>query len=191
MSLFKVRHYVVYRNEVLFVNPAEWTDGKWRRALPPKVEVAAFLPAQIAYQAPAPVRIRVAVRRIRHVSFDSDVSEDRVVRFIRGQEGVDRRVRLHDAERAMKEAERFLGAALAARARFRLKLKDGIYGDGQNGTDAALKADRSTSAALDRARSEALCAAVRLYPMLVGLGTITWEECERRIDRVRFGGGVA
>jgi hypothetical protein len=31
MSLYKVRHYVVYRNEVLFVNPAEWPDGKWRR----------------------------------------------------------------------------------------------------------------------------------------------------------------
>ena len=184
MSLFKVRHYVVYRNEVLFVNPAEWPDGKWRRRRPSKAEISFTRPAEIAYQVPEGARVRFAARRIRCVGFDSCVDDESVMRYIRTVERIETRKRLHDAEREKREADGMLAGAIRARRRFKDDVRNGRYPGGPIGTEMAIDADRRTRHAMESARHRAVCAARNLYWMLVGLGTITEDEATRRIGAV-------
>ena len=190
MSYYNIKHYVIYHNEVIFVDPKDWPDGKWRRKLPPKVGSIRFTKTdKIGYQNAIPMPTRFAVRRIRHVGFDPCVRNDGVLRFISGVERIGKRKRLHDAEKEMSDASGMLDGAISARIEFKDRLRNGLYADGQNGTDAAIRDDRNTAYALSEARVRAVHAAKNLYPMLVGYGTITMEECTRRIEEFMAKGG--
>lgn len=192
MSYYAIKHYVVYRNEVIFVDPKDWPDGKWRKLLPPKFMGFGFIRQdEIKYQNPIAPTMRFAVRRIRHVGFDPSVGKDLLMKYITVVERIDRRRRLHDAEHEMKEADAMLSGAIRSRRKFKEDMANGKYAVGQIGTDAALRDDRVTRHALDLARDRAILAARRLYPMLVAFGTITYEEAARRIDVVAAFGGNA
>ena len=191
MSLFKVKHYVVYRNEVIFVNPAEWPDGKWRKRRPSKVEVSFVQPSKIAYQAPDGSHVRFAVRKIRSVGFDGLVDDEHVMRYIRTAERIDKRERLHDAEREMRESDGILAGAIKARLEFKEDVRNGRVPDGPIGTEMAINEDRRTQYALDVARQREVRAAENLYWMLVGFGTITEDEAMRRINvAMSWGSGI-
>ena len=173
--------YIVYHNEVRYVDPREHPDGKVRIPLPLKCPPA-FIPAtppdKIEYQA-VKCRLRYAVRRIRRIAFEGYFPGD-IVEIIEQREGIPKRRRLHGAEREMKEAEETLANAISARLKFKKELADGVYDDGRIRTELAIERDRATGKALSAAKSRVERAACNLCMELVMHGTITEEEAYRR-----------
>ena len=188
---YVAKSYIVYHNEVRYIDPREHPDGKVRIPLPPKCPPITFLtePDKIEYQSVVS-RMRFAVRRIRHIAFAGYFPGD-VIEIIEQREGIPMRRRLHNAEREMKEADETLANAIAARLKFKKDLSNGAYADGQIRTEMAIERDRATSHALSVARDREVRAAQELCRILVALGTITPEEAHRRIDVAAMRGAYA
>jgi hypothetical protein len=176
------RHYIVYHNEVRFVDPHEHPARKVRILLPPKARSFAMFdspPDKIVY-CETIGRMRFAVRRIRSIAFMGYLPEG-IRQLIECREGIPRRRRLHDAEKEMKEADSMLAEAISKRSKFKEDLNNGVYDDGRIRTELAIKRDRETSQALSAARNRMMRAAHELYRQLVAYGTITEEEARRRM----------
>lgn len=187
------RAYIVYHNEVRYVDPREYPDGKVRIPLPLKCPPA-FIPVtppdKIEYQE-VRCRLRYAVRRIRLIAFEGYFPGD-IVKIIEQREGIPNRRRLHGAEKEMKEAEKTLANAISARLKFKKELADGVYDDGRIRTELAIERDRATSQTLSAARDRMARAAYDLYWQLVAYGTITEEEAHRRMgSAMAWGSSVA
>lgn len=175
--------YIVYHNEVRYVDPREHPDGKVRIPLPLKCPPAFIFvtpPDKIEYQE-VRCRLRYAVRRIRRIAFAGYFPGD-IIEIIERREGIPERRRLHGAEREMKEAEETLANAITARRKFKKALADGEYDEGRIRTELAIGRDRATSQALSAARNRVARAAYDLYWQLVAYGTITEEEALRRMS---------
>lgn len=176
------KYYIVYHNEVRYVDPREHQDGKVRIPLPPKVNLRPIFaepPDKIEYN-DVKEKMRFAVRRIRHFAIGGYYPGD-IKELIEHHERIDRRRRLHNAEKEMKEAGEALAKAISVRCRFEEDLKNGVYADGQLRTELAIKKDRRTSQTLSAARNRVIRAAHELYGLLVMYGTITEEEAHRRM----------
>jgi hypothetical protein len=175
--------YIVYHNEVRYVDPREYPDGKVRIPLPPKC-TPTFIPVtppdKIEYQE-VKCRLRYAVRRIRRIAFAGYFPGD-IIEIIEQREGIPERRRLHGAEKEMKEADETLAKAISARLKFKEDLSNGAYADGQIRTEMAIKRDRATARALSAARDRMASAVRNLCGELVIYGTITDEEAHRRMS---------
>jgi hypothetical protein len=181
--------YIVYHNEVRYVDPREHPDGKVRIPLPLKCPPAFIFvtpPDKLEYQA-VKCRLRYAVRRIRRIAFEGYFPGN-IIKIIEQREGIPERRRLHGAEKEMKEADETLAKAISARLKFKKELADGAYADGQIRTEMAIKRDRATGHALSAARDRVVRAAHDLYWQLAAYGTITEEEAHRRMDSAMFRG---
>lgn len=186
---YNVKHYIVYHNEVRYVDPWEHPDGKVCIPLPPKVNLRPIFaepPDKIEYN-DIKGKMRFAVRHIRHFAIDGYYPGD-IKELIERHERIDRRRRLHNAEKEMKEADEALAKTISVRRKFKEDLENGVYADGQLRTELAIKRDRATSQALAVARGRELRAAQELYWQLVALKTITPEEAQRRIDVAMYWG---
>lgn len=168
-------HYYIYHNVVRLVDPRDFPGGKVKIALPMRLRPLSELSDTFEYQ---PQKCRFAVRRIKGISINAPYRI--VIKTIERLEGVDKRRRLHSAEKEVKEARDEYLQAARKREEYLSRLNCGIY----NSSPAwvAVERDRETSRALGIASNRLYCATERLCTHLVYYGTITPKEAQRRVE---------
>lgn len=170
-------YYIIYRNEVHFVDPKCHPDGKVRILLCPQADAhfERMNTDKIEFQQ---FNVRCALRRIKCVVSGTNLSD--IIRFIEYKEGVKLRRQLHESEREMRRAQEILGAAKAKYDEFTKQLDNGDYNNYPY--ERISQVERRIRRSLADARDRFAKARHILCMMLVKCRAITPKEAERRMS---------